>query len=56
MIEANAAFRRAFGYLEDDLRGRSLEVFVVPEERGQVADEQRSLAGSAVARVGAGSY
>ncbi len=50
VMEANPAFRRAFGY-DDDLRGRPLEELVVPEERGPVADEQRSLADGTASRV-----
>ena len=51
VIEANPAFRRAFGYGEGDLHGRPLEELVVTEERGAVADEQRSLADGALPRV-----
>jgi PAS domain S-box-containing protein len=43
VIEANPAFRRAFGYEEHDPSGRPLAELVLPEERGAVADEQRSL-------------
>ena len=50
VMEANPAFRRAFGY-EDDLRGRALEELVVAEERGPGAAEQRRRAGGVTARV-----
>ena len=33
VMEANPAFRRAFGYGGKDLRGRPIEELVVPEER-----------------------
>ena len=51
VLEANPAFRRAFGYGEDDLRGRPFQELVVPEERAPVAQEQRSLAEGGAARV-----
>ena len=51
VMEANPAFRRAFGYGEHDLDGRPLAELVVPDEREPVEAEQRSLAGGAAARV-----
>ena len=51
LMEANPAFQRAFGYGEDDLRGRPLQDLVVADERGVVAVEQRSLAAGSRSRV-----
>jgi PAS domain S-box-containing protein len=50
VMEANPAFQRAFGY-GDDLPGRPLQELVVPDERGVVAREQRTLTGGASTRV-----
>ena len=47
VMEVNPAFRRAFRYGKEDLRGWPLADLVVPEERATVADEQRGLTGGA---------
>lgn len=53
VLEANPAFQRAFGYGEQQVRGRPLEELVVPEERGVMAQQQRSLTDGRAPRVDA---
>ena len=51
VIEANPAFRRAFGYGDADLHGRPLAELVVPEERRPVAVERRTLTDRGAERI-----
>lgn len=53
VLDANPAFQRSFGYEEPALRGRPLEELVVPEERGVVAQQQRTLTDGKTPRVDA---
>jgi PAS domain S-box-containing protein len=53
VLEANPAFQRVFGYGNDELAGRALQELVVPDERGAVAREQRTLSGGGTVRVAA---
>ena len=50
VVEANPAFRRAFGYEQDDPSGQPLAELVLPEERDAVAAKQRSL-GAGTSRI-----
>src|SRR5690606_32612757 len=51
VLEANPAFRRAFGYDPAFLHGRPLAELAVPEERARVVDEQRALVEGGTARA-----